>query len=384
MKVHNLHITLTAFKNESRVLKETGSILKHGIADQIYIAALHDDGLAEHEQVNNKIELKRFKLSSRSLPRHLPCQLIKYLEFVLRVTAYYWDKNISFLNIHTLGLLPFGLLLKYCYGARLVYDTHELETEVNGSKGFRKRLAKLVEKFCIPFVDLIFVVSESISKEYARMYAIPAPPVVLNCPPYTKPVCSDHFRRQLGIPENSVIFLYQGGLSSARGVAVILEAFKQIADPLKVVVFMGYGAMEGEIKKAAKDFANIYHNQAVSTDVILEYTASADVGMHFIQNTCLNHYYCMPNKLFEYTMAGLPIIVSNMLDMGNFIIEHRTGVVARNESVEALLEAIDEIMHMDLAQMKQNAFEAAKLYNWEAQEKVMITAYRNHLKGGMQ
>lgn len=380
--MNNLHISITSFKNESRVLKETKTILKHAIADNIYIAALHDDGLAEHEQIQHKIELIRFHLTSRRLPKNLLCQLIKYLEFVLRVSVYYRNKNISLLNVHALGLLPFGVFLKYFYGAKLVYDTHELETETNGSRGFRKFLAKLVERICIRFADQIFVVSETIAQEYARMYAIAAPPVVLNSPPYTKPIKSDLFRNHLGIPEDAVIFLYQGGLSQGRGVSIILEAFKQIAHPLKVVVFMGYGVMEDEIKKAAQEFTNIFYHQAVSTDVVLEYTASADVGMHFIQNTCLNHYYCMPNKLFEYTMAGLPVIVSNMLEMGKFVKGNRTGVVARDESVVALIDAINEIMQMDLVLMKRNAFVAAEQYNWEEQEKVMVASYRRLMAGG--
>lgn len=381
--MNNLHISLTSFKNESRVLKETESILKHGIADQVYIAALYDDGLLEHEQVRHRIELKRFHLASRKLPKNLLSQLIKYLEFVLRVTFYYRSKNVSLLNVHALGLLPFGVFLKYFYGAKLVYDTHELETETNGSRGVRKFLAKIVERICIRFVDQIFVVSDTIAQEYARMYAIPAPPVILNTPPYTKQKKCNFFRINLGISEDAVIFLYQGGLNKGRGVEAILEAFKLIADPLKVVVFMGYGAMEKEIKTATQEYTNIFYHPAVPTNVVLEYTASADVGMHFIQNTCLNHYYCMPNKLFEYTMAGLPVIVSNMLEMSNFVIKHRTGIVAKEESVSALVETINEIVQMDLAQMKQNALEAAKHYNWEEQEKVMLASYRKLLAGNL-
>jgi glycosyltransferase involved in cell wall biosynthesis len=382
--MNNLHISLTSFKNESRVLKETNSILKHDIANLIYIAALHDQGLAEHEQLQKKIQLRRFRLSSRALPKNLIFQFGKYLEFILRVSSYYHKKNISVVNVHALGLLPLGILLKKWYGARLVYDTHELETETNGSRGFRKKLAKIVERFCISFTDQIFVVSDSIAREYAKMYAIPAPPVVLNCPPYRKPLKSDYFRKHFGIPDDAIIFLYQGGLSQSRGVPVILEAFKQLAHPLKAVVFMGYGVMEEEIKYAARKSSNIFFQPAVPPDVVLEYTASADVGMHFIQNTCLNHYYCLPNKLFEYTMAGLPVIVSNMYEMSNFVRNNHIGVVARDESVAALIDAVSEIAQLNLAEMKRNALAAAEQYNWENQENVMINVYRNLLSGVTQ
>ena len=83
----------------------------------------------------------------------------------------------------------------------------------------------------------------------------------------------------------------------------------------------------------------------------------------------------MPNKLFEYSMAGLPVIVSNMLEMSRFVRKNRTGVVARDESPDTIVEAIDELMQMKLPSLKSNAFDAAKQYCWEEQEKVMISNY---------
>ena len=66
---------------------------------------------------------------------------------------------------------------------------------------------------------------------------------------------------------------------------------------------------------------------------MLRYTISADVGIHAIKNSCLNHYYCMPNKLFEYAMAGLPVIVSNMKEMRDFVLLNQMGVVVETEMV---------------------------------------------------
>jgi len=71
---------------------------------------------------------------------------MKYLEFVYRITLFYRKKDIQMVNIHSVAFLPFGVLLKYFYNARLIYDTHELETETNGSNGIRKKLSKLIEK----------------------------------------------------------------------------------------------------------------------------------------------------------------------------------------------------------------------------------------------
>jgi len=374
--ISNLHISLTNFKNEGRVLKETRSIISHGIAEKVFIAALHEEDLQEHESISNKINLKRFHLASRYLPKNFFWQAIKYIEFLIRVWWYYKKKSIKMINVHSLGLLPLGVFLKYCYGAKLIYDTHELETEINGLNGFRKKLAKITEKSLIRFVDQTFVVSQSIADEYSRMYQGINPVVILNCPYYTPPIKSNLFREHFGISQDVVIFLYQGGLSKERGICSILEAFKTMQDPRKVIVFMGYGPLEKEIKEASSKYSNIYFYPAVPVDEVLKYTSAADVGIHFIKNTCLNHYYCMPNKLFEYIGGGLPVIVSNVYEMASFVNKYKVGVVARDDTPQALLEAIDEIYKTDLTVLKRNTLEVARKFCWEVQEKGMISAYQ--------
>src|SRR5690606_29052144 len=104
----------------------------------------------------------------------------KYLEYCWRVFFFYRKKNIKVVNVHSLGLLPLGYVLKKLYKAKLVYDAHELETETNGSKGFRQKLSKWLEKKLIHKADMTLVVSESIADWYANEYNIARPPVVLN------------------------------------------------------------------------------------------------------------------------------------------------------------------------------------------------------------
>ena len=74
-----------------------------------------------------------------------------------------------------------------------------------------------------------------------------------------------------------------------------------------------------------------------------------------IQNTCLNHYYCLPNKLFEYAMAGLPVIVSNMKEMRELVEKYDMGIVVIDDKIESMNNAIDKILQSDIKQMKQNA-----------------------------
>lgn len=374
--MNNLHINLNEFTNASRVLKQTKSLVDSGVVDKVYIAALHKDDLCEDFDYNDKRVLKRFSLRTRNLNKNLLVQLIKYIEFCFLIYNYYKSKNINMVNIHVLGLLPLGVFLKYAFKAKLIYDTHELETETNGLRGIRKKLSKWLEAKLIKHVDMTLVVSESIADWYMNEYNIERPTVVLNAPNKKTLKINNHFRQQLNIRDDQIILLYQGGLMVGRGVNLILEAFKARTDDKIVIVFMGYGVLEKKIKHAALIHRNIFFFPAVSPEVVLDYTSSADVGIHLIQNTCLNHKYCMPNKLFEYAMAGLPVLVSNMQDMAEMVVVNKMGAVINDFSEKGINIAIDNFLVQDLSVMKENAYRIACSNSWEVQEQKMLIAYQ--------
>jgi glycosyltransferase involved in cell wall biosynthesis len=373
--LNNLHINLNEFTNASRVLKQTNSLVKSGFAKNIEIAALYSEGLQKTQKYAPNITCNRFELISRGWGKNFITQVFKYIEFCWRVYWFYKHKNIKMVNIHSLGLLPLGLLLKWTYKAKLVYDTHELETETNGTEGFRKKVAKLLEKRLIKYVDLTLVVSENIANWYANEYGMPRPPAIMNAPVYEEPLKSDVFREKFAIRPDQVIFLYQGCLVKGRGVKLLLDAFKARTDDKAVIVFMGYGELENDIQQAMQTTSNIYFHPAVPPNVVLEHTVAGDIGFSFIERTCLSYYYCMPNKLFEYAMAGLPVIVSNMKEMREFVEKYGFGLIAEEASPVGLYQAIDKILACDLETMKANAKHAAKENSWEHQEQKMLNAY---------
>ena len=374
--MNNLHISLTECRNESRLLKEAGSIISTGIAENVFIAALGADDLEELTLIAPNIELKRFNLITRRLPKCFFVQIFKYLEYVVRVISHCRGKSIGMMNVHALSLLPLGVLLKFVLSAKLVYDAHELETEVNGLSGWRKQFVKFIERSLIRHCDHVFVVGDAIADWYMDEYRIKRPTVVMNTPKYRKSLRTDRLRRELKIPEGKTIFLYQGGLAPSRGVELILETFRLMEGESCVVVFMGYGSLEEMIKDASNVYKNIYLHPAVPPDEVLEYTSSADVGLHLIGNTCLNHNYCMPNKLFEYLMAGLPVMVSNCQEMASFVRRNEVGVVVRDLRSESLVQSIKQFCKMDYGRLSRNTEVIAKEYCWEKQEVNMVEAYR--------
>lgn len=378
--MNNVHINMNEFTNASRVLKQVNSLSQNQVFEKITIIALGSEKLKEYEKISEDIELYRIRLATRNLPKGLFFQLIKYLEFFIRTLLLLFKVKPKVINAHALGVLPFAVCAKYLLNSVVVYDAHELETEQSAGLTLRKKLSKWLERKLIHKVDMMLVVSESIADWYVNEYSISRPAVVLNAPRKRALKENNHFREKLAIRDEQVILLYQGGLFNGRGIHLILDAFKSRQDNKVVVIFMGYGELEEDIKNVMLEQNNIFFYPAVPPQVVLEYTASADLGISLIENTCLSYYYCMPNKLFEYAMAGLPILVSNMKDMSELVIQNNTGTVISDFSADGINQAIDKFLNQDLELMKENAHHMACENSWEVQEQNMLLAYQNMFK----
>ncbi|QKE28147.1 glycosyltransferase, family 1 [Arcobacter acticola] len=369
-----ISIVLNNFKNDSRVLKENISLQKAGY--EVQVVALHEEPLKEFEEVQN-ILVHRVKLKSRGWSKHKLVQLLKYFEFIYRVVKQY--KNSDIIHCNDLNSLPIGVIIKKFFNrdVKIVYDAHEYETELNGLKGIQKKLVKWLEKKLIKYSDKVITVSDAIADEYVKLYDIKKPALVLNTPPYKEIQKKNIFRETSGIGENQTIFLYQGGLSKGRGIEILLEAFKSINNENIVIVFLGYGPLESMIQEVSKEYNNIYFHKAVSPDILLDYTNSADFGISTIEDTCLSYRYCLPNKMFEYLMAELPVIVSNLYEMKRLVELNNIGTVAKENTPDGLKKAIEEAVKLDKEELKINIQQLKTIYNWEEQEKVLLDVYRN-------
>lgn len=375
----NAHISLTEFTNESRVLKEIDSLKSMGIFNEFIVLSLGSDKLPSFEKISEYCYLNRIQLRSKKLPSKSFFQFFKLIEFMIRCFSIIKKSKISVINVHTLALIPLAVFLKFTLRIKIVYDAHELETEKNGLRGLRKWLSKVVERTFIGYFDLVVVVSDSIADWYSDVYNITRPLVVKNTPKLRERKKFNLFRGVFNISESQIIMLYQGGLVSGRGIELILETFKLRQDSRFVVVFMGYGELQDEIISCANNYDNIFYLPAVSPDTVLDYTSSADIGISLIENTCLSYFYCLPNKLFEYAMAGLPVIVSNMKEMSKLVSEFNLGLIIEDFTPEYLNFVITNLNRRDISIWSDNAYRFASSNSWETQEHSMLVGYRQAL-----
>ena len=376
-----ISIVLNNFKNDSRVLKENISLQKAGY--DVKVIALHDgSSLQEFDNIQG-VSVHRVKLKSKEWSKNKFIQILKYFEFIYRVIKQYkYDCDIVHCN--DLDALPIGVIVKKIYNkdVKIVYDAHEYETEISGLTGFRKIIIKILEKKLIKYTNSVITVSDAIASEYVRLYKIDKPVVVLNTPPFFEFINKPNiFRNTFNIKKEQVIFLYQGGLCKNRGVEIVLETFKTLNDKnhslhdKAVIVFMGYGPLENFIQEATQKYDNIYFHHAVPPDILLNYTGSADVGISLIEDVSLSYRYCLPNKFFEYIMADIPVIASNLYEMKKVIDKYKIGYAIEN-TPEILIEAINDFVKSDKQAFNVNIKKVKTVYNWENQEKILLNLYK--------
>lgn len=375
----NVHVTLTEFRNESRVLKEARSVLEHGLVDRVLIIAMGASDLPSHEFLDNNLEVYRIALATRKLPRGLYFQGIKYAEFVLRILVKTWRLNAVF-HIHSIDILPCAAILKLSRIAKnLVYDAHELETESASNRSpVRKWLARLVERNCLRFVDQTVVVNDTIADWYASTYPLPRPIVIRNTPKRPDNVLFDSpiLRNRLKIPQDDLIFIYQGDISEGRGIDALLSSFSHRSLEGKHLVIMGYGSLVEQVRAFASQHRCIHYLPPVRPDEVIDYTCGADVGLSLILPICLSYEYCLPNKLFEYSIAGIPSIVSDLPVMGEFIDRYSAGWRVKPDS-QSLLDFLQGLSRETVLAKKQAVRASCQQLGWHTEENNLFAIYRD-------
>jgi glycosyltransferase involved in cell wall biosynthesis len=291
---------------------------------------------------------------------------------------------------HDMTGLPAALAAQRRYGGRVVYDSHELYLE-SGRHATRpawaRRAMGVVERRWARRADAVVTVNDSIANELSRRLRVPLPTVVRNCPPRwlpreTEPPRPDLFRQTLPIPAERDILLYQGGFSAHRGLPQIVSLLHEPGLESAVVVFLGYGTLEGWLSEQAarrEHHGRLFVVAAVPPDELAAWTASADVSLMPIEPSTLNHVLSTPNKLWESLAAGAPLVASDLPEMARVVRETGAGELCDPSSVESIATAVRRILSRSpeerLAMRRRARAAALDRYNWETESARLLALY---------
>lgn len=399
------------FRNDARVLKEAQTL--QAVGYQVTVFALHTPGLTPLQEVlGTGVRVLRIARSplwkwrkQKAIKLHKQTELlnnkkasragriVKYVQQLLRIVARIWSHLVllikmvrsapDIIHAHDVNTLPLAWLVSIVSRSPLVYDAHEISTGREGYASFRT-LVWCIEKYLMPHVAGAITTTDTRAKYFARAYGIQRPLVLQNRPRFSDVSRTQRIRQELKLDQPWPIVLYQGGLQQGRGLERLVEAASMVENAY--FVFVGGGRLEAMLKDRVQSLMldkRAHFIPTVALDELLNYTASADIGVQPIENTCLNHFSTDSNKLFEYVQAGLPVIASDLPEIRRIVKEHDLGLLVPEGDTNALAKAINELVQDTVKRnwYSKNCQKAARFLTWEAQEHALINLYRCLLQG---
>jgi glycosyltransferase involved in cell wall biosynthesis len=291
------------------------------------------------------------------------------------------DEPADVYHCHDLSALPAGYTAKRRTGGKLVYDSHELFSELAYIPRLERMGWRVLERFLVRRADKVITTGTYRAEYLAKKYRIVVPIVILNCPPLHPTQAPNRaLHEKVGLTdENARLILYQGGFGEGRGLEKLVLAAAYLEE--HVLVLMGWGKVEAELRSLAKKEGlegRVRFTEPVAPDQVIYYCMSASVGVVIVQNTGLNNYYATPNKLYEYINAGLPVVSSDFPALKEIVERYELGCTFDPEKPESIARAINWVLadEQRYDRMKENALEAAKVFNWENESAKLLEVYR--------
>jgi glycosyltransferase involved in cell wall biosynthesis len=372
----NVHMYPSPFTHETRILRVTQTLTAERIFDAVLVvAALRKAGTTEHETIDAQRQVWRIPVGIER--RGLISKVFNSLQWNWRAFRRLRNEPILCLNAHALSVLPLGVLLRWLKGCKLVYDAHEIETETTETQGIRQRVSKFIERRMVRSADVLAFTSHGHADWYRKEYGLTNLWVIRNHPyrrttPFPE---RSIFREKFAVPEGHTLFLYQGAIARPRGTSLLMDVFTRLPAHLHIV-FMGFGDDLARLRELEKTHPNIHYHPAVAPGEVANYTSGADVGIHMMDDSCVNHLHALPNKPLEYMNAGIPAIVSDLPEMGRLVRDSGGGWVVKVNDGAALENLILSLTPAQIAEKAARAREWAATNTWENEESVLRDMYR--------
>ena len=296
-----------------------------------------------------------------------------YAEFNLRLffVLLFYKKDVLLANdLDT--LLPNYLISKLQI-KKLVYDSHELFSEIPElvNKPFTKKVWRSLERRVLPKLKNTYTVSNSIADYYDKKHQTKFK-VIRNLPLMIRTISKGNFSFD---HKGEKIILYQGAINIGRGLELIINTMPFISNCILVII--GNGDIIKNLKSYVKNInlvKKVRFLESLTPNELQKITPLANIGISIEEDLGLNYRFSLPNKIFDYINAEVPILVSNLPEMRKIIDTHKVGEIVKDRSPQKLSLQIKELLKKDYSEELKKA---KKELIWENQEEELLAIFRN-------
>jgi glycosyltransferase involved in cell wall biosynthesis len=310
-----------------------------------------------------------------------------YAEFNARLLLLLLFKNAAVLHSNDLDTLLANFVASKLSGKKLVYDSHEYFTEVPElvQRPKIQNIWKKIEQMIVPKLTEMFTVNESIANLFREKYHIKVR--VLRNVPSLKAASKMNSSNELNIDfsNNKVVLLQGAGINIQRGAEELVEAMKFVENAVLMIVGSGDVVpflKAQSIKLKLQD--KVKFLDKVPFEKLQNITKLAYLGCTLDKPTNINYELSLPNKLFDYIHAGVPVLASNLKEVAQVINEYQVGIVLDEFSPKNIAKAINSLVKDEQthAYYSQNCLKAQAHLNWENEEKELISCYNSIKNSG--
>ena len=340
---------------------------------------------------------------------------LAYIEFNIRLFFFLLFKKKHVLLANDLDTLLPNFLISRLQNKKLVYDSHELFTEVPElvNRPKKQKIWQKIEAFILPKLKNTYTVCQSIADYYNHKYqtnfkVVRNLPVLAEIPkdnieisnsklqtPNSKPKTvnkeiatlplamtsenkSVSSLREDGRWANPKTIIYQGAINIGRGLELMIDTMQYLDNCQFIIV--GDGEITSKIK-------NIIHQKNLSDKVVMlgkktpselkKITPKADLGISIEEDLGLNYHFALPNKIFDYIHAEVPILVSDLPEMKQIVLDYHVGEIIQNREPKLLAKQIHNILDKSPSYWSKNLKNARLELHWQNEEKVLENIFRD-------
>ena len=305
-------------------------------------------------------------------------------------------------HVHDIHLL--GTVVEYAGAAarrpQVVYDAHEYVAGLAVSGARTQRSVDgwaSMERELIGFADRVITVSDGLAERLQSVHQLERRPAVVHNAPVAwangvetskgrgmpdSVGSSRSLRDECGLEQGVALAVYSGALSAARGVETAVRALGLLPDLHLAVVAVPFphpmAARLREIAEGVGAVDRLHLVPPVPSHEVPSYLSEADVAVSPIVGDSVSYDEALPNKLFEFLHAGLPMVVSDCRAVAQFVTEHGLGAVFRAGDADDLARALRTILadppRPDTAALRRE-------YCWQGQEPTLVAVYDELLPG---
>ena len=305
-----------------------------------------------------------------------------YAEYNIRLFFFLLFHRANILVSNDLDTILPNYFISRLKGSKMVFDSHEYFTETPELVG-RPRVQKVwkrIEGYVVPKLEEMITVCDSIADLFREKYGVKCH-VIRNIPP-RKAFPPKGDKTALSLPTDKHLLVLQGsGINIQRGAEELVQAMQYLDDCFLMII--GGGDVLPILKQMVGQLQitdRVHFFPRMPYQQMMAYTQQAELGFCLDKDTNLNYRFSLPNKLFDFIQAGVPIVASHLTEIEKIIRQFDLGMFIEDHEPETIATTVKDALSDTerYENWKRNLAVTAKELCWENEEIKLLEIYKHY------